>query len=85
MLEGSDVNQIQDERAKELIIQHRRRIWLRCCGYQGQFGPQLKAFVWVEYFAAHVSEPMTEDEAQLALDRHLPIPITVAIDTLQVP
>lgn len=26
-------------------------------GYHGQFGPQLKAFVWVEYFAAHVSEP----------------------------
>lgn len=26
-------------------------------GYQGQFGPQLKAFVWVQYFAAQVSEP----------------------------
>jgi hypothetical protein len=26
-------------------------------GYQGQFGPQLKAFVWVEYCAAQVSEP----------------------------
>jgi hypothetical protein len=26
-------------------------------GYQGQFGPQLKAFVWVEYFVAQVSEP----------------------------
>jgi hypothetical protein len=26
-------------------------------GYQGQCGPQLKAFVWGEYFAAHVSEP----------------------------
>ena len=26
-------------------------------GYHGQFGPHLKAFVWVEYFAAQVSEP----------------------------
>lgn len=26
-------------------------------GYQGQFGPQLKAFIWVLYFAAQVSEP----------------------------
>src|SRR5712691_7185127 len=26
-------------------------------GYQGQFGPQLKACVWVLYFAAQVSEP----------------------------
>lgn len=26
-------------------------------GYQGQFGPQLKTFVWVQYFAAQVSEP----------------------------
>src|SRR5712691_8817588 len=26
-------------------------------GYQGQFGPQLKAFVCVEYFVAQVSEP----------------------------
>lgn len=26
-------------------------------GYQGQYGPQLKAFVWVLYFAAQVSEP----------------------------
>jgi hypothetical protein len=26
-------------------------------GYQGQFGPQLKALIWVLYFAAQVSEP----------------------------
>lgn len=26
-------------------------------GYQGQFGPQLKSFIWVHYFAAQVSEP----------------------------
>jgi hypothetical protein len=26
-------------------------------GYQGQFGPQLKAFIWVLYFAVQVSEP----------------------------
>jgi hypothetical protein len=26
-------------------------------GYHGQYGPQLKAFVWVLYFAAQVSEP----------------------------
>jgi len=26
-------------------------------GYQGQYGPQLKALIWVLYFAAQVSEP----------------------------
>lgn len=26
-------------------------------GYQGQYGPQLKAFIWVLYFATQVSEP----------------------------
>lgn len=26
-------------------------------GYQGQFGPQLKSFIWLQYFAAQVSEP----------------------------
>ena len=35
-------------------------------GYQGQFGPQLKTFIWVRYFAAQVSEPKVVELLKVA-------------------